>query len=591
MRIGLFAIVVVWGLVLGLSSWVAPVDRQLLDTQFRLLRAHAVRPVKSDVVVVGIDDETTRVLPEPITLWHPHLARFLEAAAKARAAVVGLDVVLPDRSFETIVPGYDRQLLTGLLVARRTMPIVLALTIDPSGATRPIYPAFVAAAGRDGTGYALLPVDSDGVVRRFDERVNADGSAVPTLAGQMAARLHRDVGYGLIDYTAGSPFDYVPLHSVLEWYDAGDARKVEDVLGGKAILLGAVFRFEDRLAAPVNLLAWDVQAESMPGVVIHAQALRNLLNDGLIVPVARWVVPALCVLMAMGWLVNGRFIFAAAATLAGVAALLVASTWLLARGVHLPPAAMMFTLIVAVAVRMLYEANLRLRERQRLRRAFAPYVSPDIMRDILRSDPPPGLGGARHRLCVMFADIRGFTQRCERMAPEAVIALLNRYFSEVTASIHQTGGTLDKFIGDGVMAFFGAPRPLDNPCVPAMRAARDLLARLSRLNCALAEQGELPIAIGIGLHVGDAVVGNVGDATRHNYTAIGDTVNVASRLEGLTKEAGYPLLCSAEVVDALEDRAGFVRLGPSAIKGHHPVDVYGWRPEGGDTPAVGAQER
>jgi adenylate cyclase len=140
------------------------------------------------------------------------------------------------------------------------------------------------------------------------------------------------------------------------------------------------------------------------------------------------------------------------------------------------------------------------------------------------------------------------------------------------------------------MAFFGAPRPLDNPCVPAVRAARDMLARLSRLNRALAEQGELPIAIGIGLHVGDAVVGNVGAETRHNYTAIGDTVNVASRLEGLTKEVGFPLLCSAEVVDALDDLRGLVKLGPTSIKGHRPVDVYGWRPEGGNASAFGAEE-
>jgi adenylate cyclase len=148
---------------------------------------------------------------------------------------------------------------------------------------------------------------------------------------------------------------------------------------------------------------------------------------------------------------------------------------------------------------------------------------------------------------------------------------------------------LDKFIGDGVMAFFGAPRPLENPCVPAMRAARDMLTRLARLNRALAEQGELPIAIGIGLHVGDAVVGNVGAETRYNYTAIGDTVNVASRLEGLTKEAGYPLLCSAEVVDALDDRAGFVKLGASAIKGHSPLDVYGWCPDDSRASAIGTE--
>jgi class 3 adenylate cyclase len=267
--------------------------------------------------------------------------------------------------------------------------------------------------------------------------------------------------------------------------------------------------------------------------------------------------------------------------LVGTATVLAVSTWLLGHGIYLPPAAIALTLVVAVGARTSYEASLQLRERRRLRRAFGAYVSPGIMRDILRSDPPPGLGGGRYGLCVLFADIRGFTERCERMPPEAAIGLLNRYFSEVTASIHGAGGTVDKFIGDGVMAFFGAPQRLDNPCAPAFRAARDMLERLSHLNDALAAQGEPPIAIGIGLHAGDAVVGNVGSDARHNYTAIGDTVNVASRLEGLTKEVDFPLVCSATVFAMLEDHAGFVKLGARAIKGHQPVEVYGWRPDDG----------
>jgi len=199
----------------------------------------------------------------------------------------------------------------------------------------------------------------------------------------------------------------------------------------------------------------------------------------------------------------------------------------------------------------------------------------------LRTNPPPGLGGERYRLCVLFADIRGFTKRSERMTPEAVVELLNRYFSEVTRSIHDAGGTVDKFMGDGVMAFFGAPQRLDNPCVPAVQAAVDMLSGVARLNVALARQGEAPIAIGIGLHAGEAVVGNIGSGARHNYTAIGDTVNVASRLERLTVEVGYPLVCSVTVWDMLDQRNGFVKLGARPIKGHQPVEIYGWRPDDG----------
>ena len=583
-RSGLFAIILLLGAGLTFFQWVRPVDQQILDAQFRFLRTHAPRPVQAEVVIVGIDDETTRALAEPLTLWHPHLGQFLQAMAGSGASAVGLDIVLPDRSFDAIVPGYDLQLLRGIVAARGAMPLVLSLTVDPSGETRPVYERFIfAAGGWDATGYALLPVDSDGVVRRFDERIKIGGGTVPTLAGRMAARLGRPAEHGLIDYAEGKAFEYVPLHRVLEWQEAGDAAKLRNAFGGKAVLLGGVFRFEDRLVAPVNLVAWEPEAVNAPGVVLHAQILRNLLNGGLIVPVPAWVVPALALLAAGAFWVTGTYAVAALLALAAGAVLMAVSIWLLAHGTYLPTAAILFTLLVAVGARMLYEATLQLRERRRLRRAFGAYVSPDIMRDILRSDPPPGIGGERYSLCVLFADIRGFTARSEVASPEATIRLLNRYFSEVTECVHGAGGTLDKFIGDGVMAFFGAPQRLENPCIPAVNAAREMLERLPRLNAELIREGEAPVEIGIGLHAGDAVVGNMGSETRHNYTAIGDSVNVASRLEGLTKDVDFPLVCSEVVVERLEDRSGFVKLGPRPIKGHQPVVVYGWRPSAHDS--------
>ncbi|OGA33796.1 MAG: hypothetical protein A3F75_09220 [Betaproteobacteria bacterium RIFCSPLOWO2_12_FULL_64_23] len=575
MRVALIIIVLLLGVGLGYFPRVERLDQKPLDAQFRILREHALRPAKNDVVIVGFNEDTGRVLREPMTLWHPYLGKFLEATVGAGAAAVGLDVVLPDRSYESLVPGYDKKLLTGLLAARRAMPVVLALTAEPSGETRPIYPAFVAAAGKDATGYALFQLDSDGVARRFTEKLG-DGGTVPTFVGQLARRLGHEAGDGLIDFAAGPAFDFIPLQDVLEWHAAGDADKLQRAFSGKVILLGGVFRFEDRIAVPVNLAAWDPQAVNMPGLLLHAQALRNLLNDGLIRPVPQWLLLVLCLLAATLWFCSGRPALAVTAMVGSSILVFGTSTWLLTRGWYLPTAGILITLILAVMGRVGYEAALKLRERQKLRRAFAGYVSPSVMDEIMAGQINPGLGGENKFVCVMFSDIRGYTSRSERMRPEEVIGFLNRYFEQVVNLIHARGGTVVCFMGDGIMAVFGAPKVLEQPCAAAFATARDILLYVEEFNAGSRPAGEAPIEIGIGLHAGEAVVGHVGSASRHDYTAIGDVTNVASRLEGLTKEAGYRMVFSKVVAEQLPDGHDAMALGLQAIKGHSPVEAYGY---------------
>jgi len=180
---------------------------------------------------------------------------------------------------------------------------------------------------------------------------------------------------------------------------------------------------------------------------------------------------------------------------------------------------------------------------------------------------------------VLFSDIRSFTTRSESEPPEAIISLLNRYFNEMAAVIHSHGGTVDKFIGDGMMVFFGAPNHQDNPAQQAFDAAQKMLQRLDNLNLKLKEEGIEEIKIGIGIHLGEAVVGHVGSDTRHEYTVIGDTVNLAARLEGRTKELGYPIVCSASVAKVLDSSAKLISLGETPIKGRAAAEVFGWKPE------------
>ena len=182
----------------------------------------------------------------------------------------------------------------------------------------------------------------------------------------------------------------------------------------------------------------------------------------------------------------------------------------------------------------------------------------------------------RCRVCVLFADIRDFTTRSEGARAEAIADLLNRYFATVVAEIHAQNGTVDKFMGDGIMAFFGAPAEQAHPSQAALTAARGMLNGVARLNRELEQEGVEPIRIGIGLHAGEAVIGHIGSAERQEYTAIGDTVNIASRVEGLCKTTGCAIVCTQAVFEAAAPE-GAESLGEYPIKGHTPIEVYGWR--------------
>ena len=570
-----FAIVLVVGMAIGVFRGIEPLDLKLLDSQFRLLRAWAPQPAAREIVVVGVDEETTKRFPEPITLWHRHLGKFLAAMAQAKPSVVGVDIILPDRSFEAVLPGSDKLIIKGILEARRSYPLVLGLTVDPLGKLRAIHPPFLAVAGPQGAGYALLPIDSDGRVRRFDEKLGAGGEQVPTLAGHMARHVGVEPRAGLIDYWRGAPFDYLPLHRVLQWLDEDNQGSLEQAFRGKPVFLGMVLQYEDRKPVPVPLAAWEPGAPDAPGILLHAQALRTMLDGGLIQTVPRSAIIAAAVAAALLWLVSASTLLIVL-VFCGVAVLFFAgSTWLNTQGWFFPVTAPVLSAALALGGRNALDTLEKLRERRRLRGSFSGYVSPAVMDEILAGRVQPELGGTSKFVCVMFSDIRGYTTRSERMTPQDVIRFLNRYFEEVVARVHERGGSVMSFMGDGIMAVFGAPKTLDSPCREAFEAARSMLEYVARLNEQFRAEGETPMEIGIGLHAGQAVIGHVGSSTRHDYTAIGDVINVASRVEGLTKEAGYRIVLSKEVAEQLGEGVQLQSLGPMAIKGHTPVEVFG----------------
>lgn len=568
----------IFAVLVQVSAVGSRIDFALLDTTTAFLRKQFPVAVSNEVVIVGVDETSTASYPEPLTLWHRYLGDFLRAVTAGKAAAVGLDFVLPDHSYNQVLPGSDEALMMGILQAKKEIPVVLARTVEASGKQRALFRKFQLIAGEEGTGLALFPRDADHVVRRFDERIGENGALVPTLVGQLGRQLGKEPGTGIIDYSRGTAFNYVPLHTVLALFQSGNGAGLKQLFEGRPVLLGSVLPSSDAVLQPVNLAAWEDNANLAPGVLVHAQALRSILNHGLIKDVSAWLVGTAIFAASLFWLAGLRLLPAIGilATVAGGA--LAGSAWLLREGWYLPLSGIYAAACVGLLGPLAGDAWRKLKERLILKRSFSGSVSPVVMDEILSGQLSPGLGGERKYVCVLFADIRGFTTLSESLTPEAVITLLNRYFDRVVDQIHHQDGAVVCFMGDGIMAIFGAPKRLPNPCEAALAAAKGMQSEVVKLNEILVREGAAPIQIGVGLHAGDAVIGQVGSSGRHDYTAIGDVTNVASRLEGLTKDVGFQIVCSKDVFDVLESNSDLTSVGPQAIKGHTPVHSYGWGP-------------
>lgn len=571
-----FLVVLALGLGLHLKGAWNPLELFVLDRQFTLLREYP-QPLANDVVVVGIDEAAFKQFREPFALWHPHLGKFFQAMAGARPSVVGMDIVLPDHSYQFLAPGYDEALLQGLLAMRGTVPVILSQSLDDAGNIRPIFSPFVSMAGADALAFSLVCLDRDGVPRRLDADECSNQLRGMTLAEGMSARLGvKHTWSGMIDYSLGAAFQYIPFTQVLNWHERGNTEQLARMFHDKPVLLGVILPFSDRLQLPVPLAAWEPENRRLPGVLIHAQTLRSMLNRGAIATIQPSLLLGFALLPAIFWWGRSSWL-KAAALVAFSLGILAVSTLRLWQGQYLPPVDAIGMAWIAFVGRSAFDSLRQFRERRFLKQAFGGHVSPVVMNEILAGNVHLGTG-KRQRVCVLFADIRGFTTRSEQTPPEAIIELLNGYFAQMTEAIHKHGGVVDKFIGDGLMAFFGAPQSLEHSEQKSLEAAQEMLIRLHRYNQSLRARGIEPIAIGIGIHAGEVVLGYIGSEARHEYTAIGDTVNAASRLEGLTKELGYPVICSAAVASALGQSAELVDLGEHAVRGHAPMHLFGWRP-------------
>lgn len=587
----LYAIVVAFALVLGLlpnahEAPLADAERMAFDEQMRILRNHYPRPVEPDVVVIGIDDETERRYTEPVALWHKHFAPVLHALAKAKPRAVGVDVVLPERSYDSIIPGSDLALMRGLLDLKRATKLVYVQTVDNERNILPIQANFRNIVTPAELGIDQQEQDPDGSSRRFVRRLG-DAGEVPTLVSQLLRGIGGRAQEGYIDYSLGAPLDYIPIHDVAGMSD----ERLRAAFGGRIVLVGSLLARVDRWRLPVKLMAndpgqagWTPQdrdsrrAYHQPGVLVHLQALRSHLGPGILVPVPESVRWLLCALAALVVFLRARpAAIVASAVVVPLVAVCVSLAAIVALQILLPLASVLVCFWIALVARGVFDAVEAAVERLRLQASFNGQVSPAVMKEMLEGNLTPGVSGQLADVCVLFSDVRDFTTLSENMPPEVVTTVLQRYFDRMVHAVHRYDGTVDKFIGDGMMVLFGAPRKSANPCAEAVKCALAMMAELDTLNADFEREGLPTLTIGIGVNYGTVTVGNIGSSERHNYSAIGDAVNVAARVEGLTKDLGRKIIITGAVVSRIGEGFHFDALGSHKVKGHSPVDVWGIR--------------
>jgi adenylate cyclase len=377
--------------------------------------------------------------------------------------------------------------------------------------------------------------------------------------GERRVPLGEDEGIVLNFRGGQQTFTTIPAVEAVE--NAPDPR-----LAGKIVLLGVTYFGHDVVRSPF--------AGDLPGVELQATAVDTILAGDAIVrapalaDTAMTLAAGLLVSLLFAsplrlgplWRVLGVGVVSALAALAAHLAFVRAHLWL---ALVWPVAAALVAGATALALAYAGEAV----QRVRLRRTFAHYVGGEALDELLADPKAAALGGARRELTVLFSDIRDFTAIAERLSPEDLVALLNTYLTPMTHEVIARGGYLDKYIGDAVMAVYGAPVTRTDHAARGLSTALAMHAALTKLQPALAARGVDAFAIGVGVNTGEMVVGNMGSEDRYDYTVVGDAVNLAARLEGLTKTYGVYCLVGPHTRAAAPPEYTFREVDLVRVKG------------------------
>lgn len=559
----------------------------------------ASKSIDPRVVIVDIDEGS--LAAEGRWPWHrSRVAKLLEQLQLSNPAVVGLDILFPEPSRASGDALLAEQIHRPNVVTAVTFALDAGFYPQPgspwpqaremAGLAASLYPPMDSPSQHPGHQGHITPLyDADHVIRRLYPMICFD-LCYPTLAFAMLAnwsstqpvittgpagntfcvgafcqRTNRDGSLSIPFHFSGS-FPSVSATRILS------ATEPLAELEGAMVLVGtSAVGLGDRVATPVSA--------NTPGVQLHALVLAASLDNfhWSQLPYANALCSALIVLtalLALLWLKAGLTIKIGLAS--GATAILALTLLPPYGGYWLNPLPVWGSLLAAALLATVWEVYQVQSQRRKIYRAFAAYVPPVVLRTLVKQNlGPDQLDAQRADVTVFFADIQGFTSLSEQLEPEQLVEITSHLFSDITEEIHRHKGTLDKFMGDAVMAFWGAPLPQKNHPELAVDCALAVKRKLAAMKDWLAERGYPEIRMTMGLESGLVTVGNLGSRQRRAYTIMGKTVNLASHLQQQCKLVKKDILCGPELCRRLTE--GKINLLPATeIRGIEDKQVIGW---------------
>lgn len=582
---------VVVTLLLGNIRFFQLLELKAQDSHF-VLRGKAET---KDIVLIGIDDKAMNNFSEPMLFWQPYYAAAIKGAADGGGKTMVLDVAFGVPVANYGRPDNDPMLAEAFNYAAPTMPVVTAFVASSADQTNPAFavPLNMMSAAFGMAAYANLTADADDFVRR-QELIESPKPGVDTsmLTRSMSMRAvekftGKDVNFRngrmylgdreipvddqrtmTINYAGpADTFPRVSLFDVVQAARAGNKAQLEKWFKGKVVLLGPD-NIDDRHATPFYTAFTVTNKWRTPGVEIHANSIHTLLTGQFLKPVPFWFLATVMLFTSM---ITVAIVMSLAASRSGPWSLLVLAVGVTAthlmfrQGWLVSTVNLLLVYLMAVIGGTIYRFITAEKKSSFFKSAVAIFVGKEVAQSLDVSEQISKTG-KRQVVTIMFSDIRGFTAFCESKDPAVVVDLLNTYMGTMCEIIVRHGGHVNKFIGDGILAVFSDD---DDHAKPGDHAYRAIACAVEMVTA----PGDFKT--GTGMHSGEVVIGNVGSAEKMEFTVLGDTVNLASRLESLNKENKTKLLMSGSTHEMLGGRIDTFYLGAVPVRGKtEPMKLY-----------------